>query len=367
MKKTIAMTLLCLAAAAPAAAFAADGDGDKPAAPAPAAPAAAPECKVEVVTKGEGRAAAKDDIALVQLKISLAASGRVLLDSHKEGDPQVVPLGSGNVFQALDETVAKMRVGDVWKVEAPYQRCFGEKGYGRAVPPKADLLLEVELVGFVEIKTEVLKKGDGPLPALGDLVMVHYTGWLPPGPDGKEGEKFDSSRDRDEPLVVTVGAGQVIGGWDLTLRKMRVGDRWKVTIPWSLGYGAQGKPPKIPGKTDLVFDIERLALPEIKSEVVAEGKGPLLQIGQSVKVHYTGTLLDGTKFDSSRDRGEPFQLVLGAHGVIPGWEMALVKMRVGDHWKVTIPWMYAYGASGRPPSIPPKADLVFDMEVVEAK
>jgi FKBP-type peptidyl-prolyl cis-trans isomerase len=212
-----------------------------------------------------------------------------------------------------------------------------------------------------ELTAQIVASGAGETPKQGETVVVHYVGTL------ADGTQFDSSRDRDEPICVAAGVGQVIPGWDETLMRMKVGDRWKVVIPWKLAYGEAGRPPIIPGKADLTFDMERLPAPEIKTETLAAGAGPLCANGQRVKVHYVGTLLNGTKFDSSRDRGQPFEFVLGSHGVIPGWEMTVAKMHVGDRVKATIPWLFAYGAVGQPPTIPPKADLVFDIEVLDAK
>lgn len=102
-------------------------------------------------------------------------------------------------------------------------------------------------------------------------------------------------------------------------------------------------------------------------EDVKVGTGAEAKNGRTVKVHYKGTLKDGTKFDSSYDRGEPIELVLGAGMVIPGWEEGLLGMKVGGKRKLTIPYMQAYGESGRPPVIPPKADLIFETELVDVK
>jgi len=81
-------------------------------------------------------------------------------------------------------------------------------------------------------------------------------------------------------------------------------------------------------------------------------------------VHYTGWLTDGTKFDSSVDRGEPFVFPIGAKRVIAGWDTGFEGMRVGGKRRLIIPWQLAYGAAGHPPVIPEKADLIFDMELL---
>jgi uncharacterized damage-inducible protein DinB len=94
------------------------------------------------------------------------------------------------------------------------------------------------------------------------------------------------------------------------------------------------------------------------------GQGPAAQPGQKYKVHYTGTLTDGKKFDSSRDRNEPFEFVQGRRLVIAGWEMGFEGMKVGGQRKLHIPYQLAYGEKGSGAVIPPKADLIFDVELL---
>jgi FKBP-type peptidyl-prolyl cis-trans isomerase len=106
---------------------------------------------------------------------------------------------------------------------------------------------------------------------------------------------------------------------------------------------------------------------EFKAEDVAVGSGAEALAGSTVKVHYTGTLKNGTKFDSSRDRNEPFEFTLGKGMVIQGWDKGVVGMKVGGKRKLTIPSELGYGDKGSPPKIPPKATLLFDVELVEVK
>lgn len=106
----------------------------------------------------------------------------------------------------------------------------------------------------------------------------------------------------------------------------------------------------------------------IKNDLIIEdslmGTGPAAQNGDVLSMHYVGTLQDGTKFDSSRDRGQPFQFTLGIGQVIQGWELGVLGMKVGGKRRLTIPPELGYGVRGQG-SIPPNSTLIFEIELLQ--
>jgi peptidylprolyl isomerase len=114
----------------------------------------------------------------------------------------------------------------------------------------------VTLSSGVQYHDEIV--GTGPQPQVGQTVTVHYTGWL--DDHGKPGRKFDSSRDRGEPFSFTLGAQQVIAGWDIGVATMHVGGKRTLIIPPEAGYGERGAAGVIPPGSTLIFDVELLGI-----------------------------------------------------------------------------------------------------------
>ncbi|MEU0395233.1 FKBP-type peptidyl-prolyl cis-trans isomerase [Streptomyces sp. NPDC006208] len=265
---------------------------------------------------------------------------------------------------------------------------FGEKptlAKGKGDPPK-------------ELKVEVIKEGDGATVKKGDSVTVNYLGqaWDSDKP-------FDNSFDRKQPFDLTIGAGQVIKGWDQGLEGQKVGSRVQLVIPPALGYGAQGQGDIKPNAT-LVFIVDILKattipasakgtdvaqdnidLPKVGtntdgkapsitvpkkdaptklvSNYVIEGDGPAVKASDTLAVKYKGVVWkDGKEFDSSYSRGDaPVSFPLAQ--VIPGWQKGLEGKKVGSRVLLVIPPDMAYGDQAQP-KIPANSTLVFSVDIL---
>jgi len=195
---------------------------------------------------------------------------------------------------------------------------------------------------------------------LGDFLEVNMVGTLV-----DTGDVFIDTGEIGQPIVFPYGEGVFFPGWDAIFDGKKVGDSISIDVPSEDAFGEAGAPPSIPPNADLHFEIVVLNILAVEKEVLQEGDGAQPVNGDTVRVHYTGMLEDGTVFDSSVERGEPIEFPLGAGFVIPGWDIGIADMHVGEKAILTIPSALGYGPQGSPPDIPPNATLIFEVELVE--
>jgi peptidylprolyl isomerase len=124
--------------------------------------------------------------------------------------------------------------------------------------------------------------------------------------------------------------------------------------------------PVLPGAPGSGGKMHKLAS-GIQYDDLVVGSGKMAEPSMNVSLHYTGYLMDGTKFDSSLDSGNPLKFQVAGGQMIQGFDEGVRGMRIGGKRKIVIPWSMAYGEAGRPPLIPPKSDLVFDLELLDVK
>ena len=321
--------------------------------------------------------------------------GTVFDSSVDRGQPFIFILGQGQVIQGWDQGIALMREGGKATLIIPPELAYGPAGSG-SIPPNATLTFDVELIEVIaapepadialddyEVTESGLRyfdiePGDGDPPENGDLATFHFDGWLEDGtPLGGTGG--------GPPASLQVGMGQAFPGLDEGVATMRTGGKRQLFIPPELAFGEQGAD-TIPPNSSLIIEVTMLDIiaapepsvfPEIDESEYEEtesglkyydievGDGATPQPGQQVQVHYTGWLEDGTKFDSSIDRGQPFPFALGVGGVISGWDEGVSTMQVGGKRLLIIPPDLAYGPEGAGGGlIPPDATLVFEVQLL---
>ena len=240
---------------------------------------------------------------------------------------------------------------------------------------------KTELPGGILVEDFVI--GEGKAAKTGAEVKINYYGTL------EDGTMFDTSQKRNRPFGFTIGQGRVIKGWDQGVPGMKVGGKRRLTIPADLAYGKRARG-KIPANATLIFELELVEMTpplpppqgpeafagEPQSSVAREngliiedfavGTGREAKVGDEVAVHYTGTLDDGTTFDSSLKRNKAINFVLGTGRVIKGWEEGIAGMKVGGLRRLTIPAELGYGERSKG-KIPANSRLTFTVELMRVR
>jgi peptidylprolyl isomerase len=354
------------------------------------------ESGLQFVEKVAGTGATPQDGDIVTMHfIGSLPDGTAFGDSYSTGQPITAIFGREQLLPGWEEGLSLMSEGGQAQLVLPPELAFGDQGFG-LIPPGSQIVLDIELLSVSAppeptvvdeadlITTDSglqyfdITEGDGAPATAGGLVTTVFTIWV----DEDAGPRFVvSSVDRD-PLSFVLGAGDtVFPGWDEGVSTMQVGDKRLLVIPPELGLGDQGGGDIPPGST-LIMEVELVdaAEPVVMTEVdeadytetesglqyydIVEGDGATPEQGQTVVVHYSGWLEDGTKFDSSLDRGQPFSFPLGTGSVIAGWDEGVATMQVGGKRQLRIPAELAYGEGGSG-TIPPGATLIFDIELLE--
>ncbi len=351
-----------------------------------------------ITEKGDGKKPQNGDKVVVHYTGKLT-NDTVFDSSVSRGQPFTFKLGASQVIKGWDEAFLLLQVGDKATIKFGPELGYGAQANGK-IPANSTLIFDVELLDVIEgvrpydvkgkdtIKTAsgvqciIVQANKSGAPATaGTKIVANYSAYF------LDGKMFDSSIDRGQPLKSTIGKNQLFPGLEEGIALLKMGEKARLIIPSKLAFGEKGAGP-IPPNTDLVFDIEITDVQKIVPPVQYDIKGLEAQktasgityyevkrsgstvkaaAGKIVKVHYTGYLADGTMFDSSVERGEPIEFPLGAGRVIPGWEEGIALMNVGDKLRLVIPYFLAYGEQGRPPQIPAKADLTFDVELIDVK
>ncbi len=319
------------------------------------------------------------DSALIRLPVdSILKQGKQVMPGMKEGDVQEYDMVLVSVMS-----------------DTEYKKDQFEKTSRQRVIDENNLKAYFKAHNIEAKRTEsgiyytVDKKGRGELVKAGQYASVNYTGHLL-----GDSRAFDSNTDPEfrhvEPYTVNVGAGGVIKGWDEGLTLYKKGGKGTLYIPSYLAYGSQDRSPTIPPNSILVFEIEIVKIMEqdafddkqiqkyladkkinakktstgLYYTIVKEGEGRKPLRGEKVVVRYTGTFMDGKKFDSNIDAAKPFTFTLGEREVITGWDEALLLMKKGTKATLFIPSGLAYGKQAST-TVPANAILLFDVELVD--
>jgi peptidylprolyl isomerase len=245
------------------------------------------------------------------------------------------------------------------------------------------------------LKYNEVKVGTGAEAKNGDLIEIHFKGWvIKDSSDLFSDWSIDSTKKADliadsyamnQPMKIVLGTESFIKGSEEGIVGMKAGGQRTIIIPANLGYGAEGMGP-IPPNSSIRVLVELVSTKEatvakmwdvdstlfkttksgLKYAIIKVGEGELVGKEKQATVHYSGFLLDGSKFDSSIERDEPFTFVAGVGQVIPGWDEGVQLMKKGSKARFIVPSNLAYGDRDLG-KIPPNSTLIFDVEVLDVK
>ncbi|KAM4706278.1 peptidyl-prolyl cis-trans isomerase FKBP9 [Rhinophrynus dorsalis] len=290
--------------------------------------------------------------------------------SYDRGSTYNVFVGKGQIIKGMDEALIGMCINERRFVKIPPNLAYGSEGVSDVIPPDAILHFDVLLLDIwnpqdtVQIETYYKPENCSRTVEVSDFIRYHYNGTL------MDGTLFDSSHNRMRTYDTYVGIGWLIAGMDTGLLGMCVGEKRMITVPPFLAYGEDGDGKDIPSQASLVFDVVLLDLHNpkdgitVETQYVPENCERRTQVGDFIRYHYNGTLLDGTFFDSSYSRFHTYDTYVGKGFVITGMDEGLLGVCIGEKRRIIIPPHLGYGEEGRG-KIPGSAVLVFDIHVID--
>ncbi|MHB8079524.1 MAG: FKBP-type peptidyl-prolyl cis-trans isomerase [Candidatus Krumholzibacteriia bacterium] len=237
------------------------------------AKAAAGGLQVQDLTPGTGDEAKTGDFLVVDYTGWLSTNGKQgeKFDSSLDrGVPFTVRLGYGRVIAGWDQGLLGMKVGGTRRLIIPPELGYGARPSG-PIPPNSTLIFDVILRNIPRVQSRDIVVGNGPPALEGDVCDFNYTGWL--YENGARGKQFDSSVG-GKPFQVTLGAGDVIPGWDTGLVGMKVGGKRELIIPPELAYGKRGAGDVIPADATLLFEVELVSVAGKPAGAPGSGAAP---------------------------------------------------------------------------------------------
>jgi peptidylprolyl isomerase len=346
---------------------------------------------------GSGERPEPGEIVTMHYSVSLL-DGTELASTYANNEPVSTVWGENRLLPGWEEGLGMLKPGGKAKLVLPAELAFGEQGYG-AIPPNSQILMEVELISVepAPMPTQVdagqltetpsglqyydINPGQGEEATPNSTVSTNFTMWV----KTDAGYSYIEQSEAGSPLSFVLGRGDIVfPGWDEGATGMQVGGKRLLVIPPELALGPQENS-VIPANSTLVMEIELTDVMEPQVAALVDetdftttesglkyydfttGTGDSPEAGQTVVVHYTGWLTDGTQFDSSVEGGQPFSFVLGQGNVIPGWDEGLSTMKVGGKRQLVIPSDLGYGDQGAGGVIPPGATLIFEVELLEIR
>jgi peptidylprolyl isomerase len=347
------------------------------------------------IVAGDGESPELGDIITIHF-VGTLPDGLEFGNSYDLGNPIEVVWGREQLLPGWEEGIGLMKTGGEAKFIIPPDLAFGAQAFG-LVPANSSIIIEMELLSVEHPPTSTVVKaaeltttksglqyyditvGDGNEATDQNNVTTHYSIWV----QGEEQNIFIASSYSADPVPFVLGRGDnVFPGWDEGVHGMKQGGKRLLIIPPDLAFGEEVSS-GIPANSTLIMEIELIEIvqPETISEVddnaytvtdsglkyydLEAGQGSAVAAGQTVIVHYTGWLEDGTQFDSSREFGQPLTFELGSGQVIAGWDEGVAGMQVSGVRQLIIPAELGYGADGAGDIIPPGATLIFRVELIE--